>query len=137
MFPGSPAPYRWLIDEVATPLGPNGVAAALNVLLFVPIGALVALTQRPRLLLLAPALSVTIEAVQWLIPERNPDPADVALNSAGALLGYGMVALARRAYLRLQPKVDATLITGTDEAASPGASRPVDRGGGRRRDTLP
>ena len=108
MFPGSPAPYRWLVDEVATPLGPDGVAAALNVLLFVPIGALIALTRRPRLLWLAPALSVTIELIQWLIPERNPDPLDVVLNTAGALIGYGMVVLTRLAYLRLRSRDAAT-----------------------------
>ena len=108
MFPGSPAPYRWLVDDVATPLGPDGVAAALNVLLFVPIGALIALTRRPRLLWWAPALSVTIETIQWLIPGRNPDPADVALNTAGSLIGYGVIALTRLAYLRLHSSATAT-----------------------------
>ena len=128
VFPGSPAPYRWLIGEVATPLGPYGVAATLNVLLFVPIGALIALTQRPRLLWLAPAFSVMIETVQWIIPERNPDPADIALNSAGALVGYGMVALTRRAYLRRQADRGAGSMEWAHDASSSTTSRPVDPG---------
>ena len=108
VFPGSPAPYRWLVDEVGAPLGPDGLAAALNVLLFIPIGAMIALTRRRRLLWLAPALSVTIEMIQWLIPERNPDPRDVVFNTAGALIGYGIVALTRLAHLRLRSGDAAT-----------------------------
>jgi glycopeptide antibiotics resistance protein len=98
IFPGSPAPYRWAADRLEPWADPAHLAAALNVLLFIPVGAMLAITARARWLWLAPAMSVAIETIQWVIPQRNPSLLDVALNTAGALLGYVIVATVRRSY---------------------------------------
>jgi|GEM_PF-5108981 len=99
VFPGSPAPYKWAANQLEPWVPPAHLAAALNVVLFLPVGAMIALTGRPKLLALAPAMSVVIETIQWVIPQRNPSLLDVTLNSAGALLGYLLLAALRRSYL--------------------------------------
>jgi glycopeptide antibiotics resistance protein len=96
LFPGSPAPYRWAVDELSPGVGPRRLAVALNVALFVPVGVLFGWLSRPKLLLLAPLASVVIEVVQWLLPQRHPDPIDIAANSLGAVLGYVAVLLVGR-----------------------------------------
>lgn len=73
----------------------------LNVAGYVPLGFLVALTQRPRLSVRASAvaatvagtlLSLALEAVQSFMPPRVPSNLDVLCNGLGAL-GGGMLAV--------------------------------------------
>ena len=99
VFPGSPAPYKWAANQLEPWLAPAHLAAALNVVLFLPVGAMIALAGRPKLLVLAPLMSIAIETIQWIIPQRVPALLDVALNTSGALLGYLLVATLRRSYL--------------------------------------
>ena len=121
VFPGSPAPYRWAANQLEPWVARGQVAAALNVALFLPVGAMIALTGRPKLLLLAPVMSVAIETIQWVIPQRNPALLDVALNSAGALLGYLLLATLRRAYLASRGTLRSD---GRCDARSSGSARP-------------
>ncbi|GGI05306.1 VanZ family protein [Egicoccus halophilus] len=97
LFPGSPAPFLWAADRLA-PRGvePGELAFVLNVALFVPVGLVLGLASRPRLLWLAPAASVMIELTQWLVPQRQPNVWDVVANTGGALLGYVVGALVLR-----------------------------------------
>jgi hypothetical protein len=74
------------------PLWP--VEVGLNVALFVPLGAAVALRGRPRQLWLLVALSVGIETVQLVLAERQSTPLDVVANTAGALIGFTAVRVA-------------------------------------------
>jgi VanZ family protein len=88
------APFAYLSAPV-----PRHVTAfdlLVNVLAYVPLGALVVFAAHPRLgrwlgLVLALAsgivLSGAIEAVQTYLPNRVPSNIDLATNSAGALLG--------------------------------------------------
>lgn len=74
---------------------------ALNVALFAPLGAGVALLRRRRPVALAAAagaaLSVAVEAAQWALPvERSTDVDDVLANTAGAALAALAVAALRR-----------------------------------------
>jgi hypothetical protein len=83
--------------------GPHGSADAVaNVLLFLPVGvALHAALRSARLAwLLAALLSLGIEALQFLVPGRDPSLGDLAFNSLGAALG---VVLVRHAELLLRP----------------------------------
>ncbi|MTV24606.1 VanZ family protein [Nitriliruptoraceae bacterium ZYF776] len=102
----------WLYLRIAELVHPHvsamTVARALNVVLFVPIGAALAVWRRPWWLLGAVAGSVTVELLQHLLPRRNPDPWDVVTNAAGAVLGY----LAVLAWRRLTgPRPDADEVT--------------------------
>ena len=81
---------------------PGGLTErALNTLLFVPLGATVALLLSRRLWPLAIfagfALSATVEFVQESIPGRVPDAADVLWNTVGAAIGVLLVTLPRLA----------------------------------------
>jgi hypothetical protein len=76
------------------------VEMAANVLLFVPVGFLLH-AALPRLSavaawLLCTAAAVGVEAVQLVLPERQPTLRDAVLNSLGAALGVGLHALAAR-----------------------------------------
>jgi glycopeptide antibiotics resistance protein len=83
---------------------------ATNVLLFLPLGALVAL-RRGALqrgpwsawLVLGTAVSVTLEIAQ-AFTDRSPDPIDVLTNSGGYLLGLALVFLVIRRF-GLRPQV--------------------------------
>jgi hypothetical protein len=102
---------RW-VDAAAPPLLvwiPYGASSerVLNTLLFLPIGATLALILSRRVWPLAVvagfALSATVEYAQAAIPGRVPDPADVGWNTLGAAIGVvvaasvrGLTALARR-----------------------------------------
>lgn len=82
----------WLYYEVEEVTGsdPGGLSLEflLNILLFVPLGMVLGSLRRVRLLPLAVALSVTVELLQFLYPDRSPKVTDVIANSMGALLGY-------------------------------------------------
>lgn len=81
--------------ELCLICGEFGLANLLsNVLLFVPLGVGLALAFGPRFwAILPPAfLSAGIEALQLVIPGRNPLPADWAANSLGGALGVLLAA---------------------------------------------
>jgi len=78
---------------------PEHYGVLLNVVLFVPLGALfVLLTRRPWWLAtaLAAAGSLTIETVQWLWLDRQGTWADVVANTLGAAIGALVVSLVGR-----------------------------------------
>jgi hypothetical protein len=79
--------YRWMARELDDPASVV-LARALNVVLFVPIGAVLGTRVRPRWLWLVVALSTGVELLQWWLPERHPALLDIATNSAGGALGY-------------------------------------------------
>jgi len=81
---------RWLHDSVGlTSLRAGWVEFAANVLLFVPLGLLLTVLMRHHVwgAVLALALSITVELVQVLIPERSPSLRDVLANGLGAAAG--------------------------------------------------
>jgi glycopeptide antibiotics resistance protein len=71
----------------------------LNTLMFVPLGAALALLFSRRLWPLAMlagfALSAAVEYAQAFIPGRVSDPRDVLWNTVGAIVGAAVVALVR------------------------------------------
>jgi glycopeptide antibiotics resistance protein len=75
------------------------VESALNAMLFVPIGAAVALALSRKLWVLAPVLaflaSVGIEYLQASIPGRVPDVQDVVWNTIGGVVGAVVVGVGR------------------------------------------
>lgn len=75
------------------------VESAANVLLFIPLGALLALELPLRLWWLAPVVttlfSVAVELGQTLLPERVATIADVFANAAGGLFGATIVLVVR------------------------------------------
>ncbi len=95
LTPGSPAPYQSLADLLSPWIAPWPLAVVLNVLLFVPLGAVIAWFGRPWLLLMAFMASVVIELTQTLLPGRNPLLLDVVTNTLGACLGYLAVVASR------------------------------------------
>ncbi|MGN8554155.1 UNVERIFIED_CONTAM: VanZ family protein [Microbacterium sp. SLM126] len=82
---------------IALPFG--DIDDALNLLLFVPLGATLALLLPRRLwvvaILAAFALSVAVEFAQRSIPGRVPDGDDVLWNTVGATVGVLAVAIPR------------------------------------------
>jgi glycopeptide antibiotics resistance protein len=92
---------------VPTWFGYAFVESAANVLLFVPLGALIAL-ELPRRFwwvaaVAAAVLSIVIETVQQFIPDRFASVADVIANTAGGLIGALLVWAVRR-YGRPRPR---------------------------------
>ncbi|CAN5149610.1 hypothetical protein BH11ACT4_BH11ACT4_06220 [soil metagenome] len=71
-----------------------------NILMFVPLGVLVALLVARRLrwilFVVGTAFSTAIELTQTVIPGRVPDVRDVMANSAGFLLGAAIVLALRQ-----------------------------------------
>jgi hypothetical protein len=71
----------------------------LNTLLFVPLGATVALLMSrrrwPVAVVAGLALSATVEFVQASIPGRVPDVADVLWNTVGGAIGVAIVTIPR------------------------------------------
>jgi glycopeptide antibiotics resistance protein len=104
LLPGSPLPFRLIAEATAPWIGPRRLAFLLNVLLFVPLGLLAGVVRRPKLLLLAFALTLGIETVQYLIPGRSPDGFDLLANSTGAVLGYAVVEVFRLSRRRAGPR---------------------------------
>ena len=107
-------PWGWALNRLTVacyvqfrydwPIAPDWVlpehyGVLLNVLLFVPLGALfVLLSRRPWWLgtVVAAAASGTIEAVQWLWLDRQGTWSDVAANTLGAAIGALAVSLLAR-----------------------------------------
>jgi glycopeptide antibiotics resistance protein len=105
-------PWGWALNRLTVtiyvqlrydwPIAPDWVlpehyGVLLNVLLFVPLGALfVLLARRPWWLAtaFAAAGSLAIEAVQWLWLDRQGTWSDVAANTLGAAIGAVGVGLA-------------------------------------------
>lgn len=90
---------RWALGPSVSPVAvERSVAAAANIALFVPLGAVlrwrgigsVASVAGPA------ALSAAVEVAQWLWLPRDGEVADVVLNSVGALVGAGAVSLRSR-----------------------------------------
>jgi glycopeptide antibiotics resistance protein len=95
----------------------------LNTLLFVPLGATIALLLSRRLwpiaILAGFALSASVEYAQASIPGRVPDPADVLWNTVGGAIGVVLVSVPRligaavqRARLGSRDDVDARVSAG-------------------------
>jgi VanZ family protein len=98
LTPVGPSLQQGLMEVVGHLVGPRPLAAGLNVLLFVPLGAAIRYWGRPWALLAAPVLSVGIELTQLTMSGRNADPVDVVANTLGAAIGYAVAhaILARR-----------------------------------------
>lgn len=110
--------FMRLVDAARSPLLtwlPDGDAErVLNTILFVPLGATIALLLArrawPVAILAGLALSTAVEYAQASIPGRVPDPADIVWNTVGAAIGVSLVtaprliaAAARRARQRGRP----------------------------------
>ncbi|GAA1442797.1 hypothetical protein GCM10009602_20920 [Nocardiopsis tropica] len=91
---GEPAQYAALILK----------EKAMNALLFVPLGILAFFAFSPwwARLLFGPALSVSVETLQWAVGAgRVADTGDVLANSGGFLVGAGMAAVSAALLARL------------------------------------
>jgi glycopeptide antibiotics resistance protein len=95
LLPGSPLPFRIMAEAAAPWVGAGRLAFALNVLLFVPLGAIGGWWRRPAILLLAGIVSLSIETAQFAIPGRSPNLYDLVANGTGALVGYAAAAVWR------------------------------------------
>lgn len=77
----------------------NDAEQVLNTVLFVPLGATVALllSRRawPWAIVAGLAMSASVEFLQSSIPGRVPDPADILWNTAGAAIGVVVVTVPR------------------------------------------
>jgi len=80
--------------------------ALLNVALFAPLGAALAVTGRAtrRVVLLCAMLSIAIETAQFVIPGRYPSVLDVMTNVAGGMVGAFLVRTASQ-WLRPGPSL--------------------------------
>jgi VanZ family protein len=92
----------WLLQDVAAPVMtwlPGGPDQVLNTLLFIPLGATLALLLPRRAWLVAIvagfALSALVEIAQESIPGRVPDAGDVLWNTCGGAIGVILVTLVR------------------------------------------
>lgn len=89
-----------LISPVAAVI-PYGDDRALNAILFVPLGAALAMLLARRLwpvaILTGFGISAAVEFAQGMIPGRVPDPHDVLWNTLGAAAGALVVAVIRGA----------------------------------------
>ena len=79
------------------------VSVVVNLLLFVPVGAMVGWKLRRSVVALAVALAaiVVVEAVQYVLALGITDVVDVAVDFAGFCLGFAMADMGRLAGLRL------------------------------------
>jgi glycopeptide antibiotics resistance protein len=95
----------WLSYEV--------IEFGANMLLFVPLGGLVAYVVGPMALWLAPllgaAVSTLVELIQGtFLPGRTADPTDVVSNTAGTLLGAVVVVIVLVARRRSGTRIETT-----------------------------
>jgi glycopeptide antibiotics resistance protein len=84
-------PFGEIADALTPPFEPLLAEVVLNVLLFVPLGAALALRKVSvgRTVLAAVALSATVELAQLLVVSgRTTSVDDVLLNTAGAWIGH-------------------------------------------------
>lgn len=90
---------RWLADGM------------LNIWLFVPLGLVVGLNERPfrSALLWGAALSAGIELAQMFMPGRTSALNDIVFNTIGAVAGAG-IASSARSWLRPADKASRTLL---------------------------
>ena len=107
-FPGDPKRNAFLEGLLAafaaTPalawIDYDVVEFTANIVLFVPMGVLLALLlgrgRRWLALSLGVAASLTIEFIQLFEPARVSDARDILANSLGAIIGIGLVAVASR-----------------------------------------
>lgn len=105
--PSIAGPARWVFIRAAVALAeplvmwiPGGLTErVLNTLLFVPLGATVALLLAARWwvvpILVGFVVSAAVELAQSSIPGRVPDLADVLWNTVGAAIGVALVAASR------------------------------------------
>lgn len=88
-------------EPLAVMLPQLGAERVLNAIMFVPLGATVALLLSRRFWPLAIvagfALSATVEYAQATIPGRVPDPADVFWNTLGGAVGVVVITAIRGA----------------------------------------
>lgn len=87
------AVVAWIRDDLGvTDFRQGWIEAPANVLLFIPLGLLLTLLfRRPWIgVLLAVALSVAAELVQFVLPGRLPSLRDVVANALGAMIGAGI-----------------------------------------------
>lgn len=113
--PSIAAPARRLFVQAMVALAeplvlwiPGGLTERLlNTLLFVPLGATVALLLSRRLWPVAIfagfALSATVEFMQDSIPGRVPDLSDVLWNTVGAAIGVALVTAPRLVVAAVRP----------------------------------
>lgn len=87
------------LDAASVTLSYADAERILNTVMFVPLGAALALLLArrwwPVAVLACVALSMTVEFVQESIPGRVPDAADVLWNSVGGAIGVVAIALVR------------------------------------------
>ncbi len=110
LFPVGDAPKRPI--ELCLVCGERGLAdAILNVFLFVPLGAALALgvASAGRAALLGAAFSAAVELCQHLVPGRDPSPADILFNTVGTALGFAVLRSAP-AWLHPPPRRAAGLL---------------------------
>ena len=97
------ASSTWILRMLAQlPLGLSAEKweFALNIAMFVPLGVLLVLIFGARFfwvaLVIALALTFSIEGLQQFIPSRVPDPRDLLANGLGGMLGtlFGVALLA-------------------------------------------
>ncbi|NYF15388.1 hypothetical protein HDC37_000200 [Microbacterium sp. AK009] len=77
----------------------DAIEFTANILLFVPLGILLAVilrAERPLLLPVILATTLLVEGGQLLLPERTATLRDVLANTLGGLIGWGIVELRGR-----------------------------------------
>jgi hypothetical protein len=97
-----------------------------NVVLFIPVGALLAATLPRRMqwiaLILVLLLAAGLETAQLVLAERRSSLLDVALNTVGGALGVGLTALIR-SFRRSRPKSEDTVGSARNRSDSPNSDQ--------------
>ena len=131
-------PTGWIVNRanvqvwiaVTTPLGlreavtPEQFGAVMNVLLFIPVfAALAVLRPLRRWVLVGFALSAAVEVYQLILGTREADPIDVLANTLGAAIGVVIGLALHRAARALDARRDARRESlGTDRGTARGSS---------------
>ena len=105
LTPGPRIQWWNVVEHGCIVCGSRGAAdAVLNVVLFLPLGALLRAYAPPlRTLGVGLLLSTGIELAQWLIPGRYPTLGDVLWNGTGVAVGLALALLLRREFGRPAP----------------------------------